>query len=41
METKIINIGNSKGIIIPAKLLKLLGLKDRVWLAIAENKLII
>lgn len=41
METNIINVGNSKGIIIPAKLLKLHGLKDKVRLAIEDNKMII
>jgi antitoxin MazE len=41
METKLINIGNSKGILIPAKVLKLLGLKDRVQIAIENNKMVI
>lgn len=41
METKLINIGNSKGILIPAKILKLLGLKDKVQIAIEDNKMII
>ena len=41
MESKLINIGNSKGILIPAKILRLLGLKDKVQIAIEDNKLII
>lgn len=41
MEAKIIKIGNSKGIIIPAKFLKLIGLEDRVTIAIEDDKMII
>lgn len=41
METNVLNIGNSKGIIIPAKFLKMLNLKDKVQLNLSENKLII
>ncbi len=41
MEAKIIKIGNSKGIIIPAKFLKLIGLEDRVTIAIENDKMII
>jgi antitoxin MazE len=41
MEIKLINIGNSKGILIPAKILKLLGFKDKVQIAIEDNKMII
>jgi len=41
METKLINIGNSKGILIPAKILKLLGFEDKVRIAIEDNKMII
>lgn len=41
METKIIKVGNSKGIIIPAKFLELIGLKDRVAIEIEDNKMII
>ena len=41
METNIINVGNSKGIIIPAKILKLLRIKDKVRISIEGNKLII
>ena len=41
METNIINVGNSKGIIIPAKILKLLGIKDKVKVFIEGDKMII
>lgn len=41
MEAKVISVGNSKGIIIPAKLLKILGLQDKVNLKIDGNKLLI
>lgn len=41
METKVIKVGNSKGIIIPAKLLKILGLKDKVKLKIEGDQLLI
>lgn len=41
METNVLNIGNSKGIIIPAKFLKMLNLKDRVKLNLSEDKIII
>lgn len=41
MEAKIIKVGNSKGIIIPAKFLKLIGLEDRVTIAIEDDKMII
>lgn len=41
METNLIKVGNSKGIIIPAKFLKILNLKDRVKLSISENQIII
>jgi antitoxin MazE len=41
METNIINVGNSKGIIIPAKLLKMIGLGNVVNVDIEEGKLII
>lgn len=41
MEAKIIKVGNSKGIIIPAKFLELIGLKDRVAIEIEDNKMII
>lgn len=41
METKLINIGNSKGILIPAKIPKLLGIKDKVQVAIDGKKMII
>jgi antitoxin MazE len=41
METNIITIGNSKGIIIPSKLLKIAGFKSIVNLEINEGKLVI
>ena len=41
METNIINVGNSKGIIIPAKLLKIIGLENIVNVEIEEGKLVI
>ena len=41
METNLINVGNSKGIIIPAKLLKLIGLGNTVNVDIEEGKLVI
>ena len=41
METNIITIGNSKGIIIPSKLLKIGGFKSIVNLEINEGKLVI
>jgi len=41
METNIINVGNSKGIIIPSKFLKLIGLTNKVNLAIEGNSLVI
>jgi len=41
METNIINVGNSKGIIIPAKLLKIIGLGSSVNVDIEEGKLVI
>lgn len=41
METNVINVGNSKGIIIPAKILKLLGIKDKVQVFIEGDQMII
>ncbi|MEM0517408.1 MULTISPECIES: AbrB/MazE/SpoVT family DNA-binding domain-containing protein [Aequorivita] len=41
MEAKIIKIGNSKGIIIPAKFLKLIGLEEKVAIEIEDDKMII
>ena len=41
METHIITIGNSKGIIIPSKLLKIAGFESTVDLEINEGKLVI
>ena len=41
METNIITIGNSKGIIIPSKLLKMAGFQNTVNLEVDKGKLII
>ncbi len=41
METNIINVGNSKGIIIPSKLLKFFGFNDVVDIAIDGESLVI
>jgi antitoxin MazE len=41
METKITNIGNSKGIIIPKTIIEQCGLKERVSLEIKDNCLVI
>ncbi len=41
MEINVINVGNSKGIIIPAKFLKMLNLKDKVKLNLSDNKIVI
>lgn len=41
MEAKIIKVGNSKGIIIPAKFLKLIGLEEKVTIQIDGEKMVI
>ena len=41
MEAKIIKVGNSKGIIIPSKFLKLIGLEEKVAIEIEDDKMII
>ncbi len=41
MEAKIIKVGNSKGIIIPSKFLKLIGLEEKVAIEIEDNRIII
>jgi antitoxin MazE len=41
METKITNIGNSKGIIIPKTIIEQCGLKERVSLEVKDNCLVI
>lgn len=41
MEANIIKVGNSKGIIIPSKFLKLIGISDKVNIDVEDNKLII
>ena len=41
MEAKITNIGNSKGIIIPKKIIEQCGLKERVNLEVRDNCILI
>ncbi len=41
METKLIKVGNSKGVIIPSKILKLVGLKEKISITVEENKIIL
>ena len=41
MKSKIISIGNSKGIIIPSSFMKDLGLTDTVEMEVVENTLVI
>jgi len=41
MEAKIIKIGDSRGIIIPADIIKLLGLKESVHMELDNEKLIL
>lgn len=41
MEANLIKVGNSKGIIIPAKLLKLMGLKNKVQIDIEDHRIVI
>jgi antitoxin MazE len=41
MKTKITNIGNSKGIIIPKTIIEQCGLKERVTLEVKDNCLVI
>ncbi len=41
MEANLIKVGNSKGIIIPSKFLKLIGLIDKVNIEVKNNNLII
>lgn len=41
MEANIIKVGNSKGIILPSKLMKLIGLKEKVTIDVKGNKIII
>lgn len=41
MEANLIKVGNSKGIIIPSKFLKLIGISERVKINVEGNKLII
>lgn len=41
MEANIIKVGNSKGIIIPSKFLKLIGLHEKVRINVEDNRLFI
>jgi antitoxin MazE len=41
MEANIITVGNSKGIIIPSKFLKLIGLENKVSIEVENNKIVI
>lgn len=41
MEASLIKIGNSKGVIIPSKLLKLVGLKEKINIEVLDDKIII
>ena len=41
MESKIIKVGNSKGVIIPAKFLKLLGFVSKARIEIEDQKIVI
>tara|TARA_R110000772_G_scaffold197005_1_gene307761 strand:- start:486 stop:740 length:255 start_codon:yes stop_codon:yes gene_type:complete len=41
MEAKLIKVGNSKGIIIPSKFLKLMGLEDKVSIELETDRIII
>lgn len=41
MEANIIKVGNSKGIIIPAQFLKLIGLKNKVNIEVENDRLVI
>lgn len=41
MEANLIKVGNSKGVIIPSKLLRLIGLKERVQIKVQDKKIII
>lgn len=41
MEAKLIDVGNSKGVIIPAKFRKLIGLEKNVSIDVKDNLIII
>jgi antitoxin MazE len=41
MEANIITVGNSKGIIIPSKFLKLISLGNKVSIEVENNKIVI
>ena len=41
MEPKLIKVGNSKGVIIPAKILQLVDLEERLQITVEENRIIL
>ena len=41
MEANIIKVGNSKGIILPSRIMRLIGLKERVHIDIEGKKIVI
>lgn len=41
MEANIIKIGNSKGIILPSKIMKIIGLKERVNIELEGKRILI
>jgi len=41
MEATIIKVGNSRGIIIPSKFIKLIGLGNKVSIEVEDNKIVI
>lgn len=41
MEVNLIKIGNSKGLIIPSRLLKIIGLKEKVNIEVQDQRIII
>jgi len=41
MEANIIKVGNSRGIIIPSKFIKLIGLGNKVSIKVEDNKIVI
>lgn len=41
MEANIIKVGNSKGIILPARLMKVIGLKEKVHIDVEGKRIVI
>lgn len=41
MEANVIKVGNSKGIILPAKFLKLMEIEEKVTIDIVDNKMVL